>query len=101
MANLSEQIDKLFDLWQQGICPGGQVVVRHKGELVYDPFAGLMTVPYRAILLGRRGGGSELCDEYFRDGTRYLAIAESKATAPTLFDMEMKEEVKASWIETA
>jgi hypothetical protein len=25
------------------------------GDIVYDPFGGLMTVPYRAILKGRRG----------------------------------------------
>jgi DNA modification methylase len=63
----------------------------NNGELVYDPFAGLMTVPYRAILLGRRGGGSELSEEYFRDGVRYLAMAESNIAAPTLFDAEEME----------
>ena len=60
----------------------------NKGELVYDPFAGLMTVPYRAILLGRRGGGSELSEDYFRDGLRYLDMAEHNILAPTLFGAE-------------
>ncbi|MDR2042507.1 MAG: hypothetical protein LBP98_09385 [Tannerella sp.] len=80
---------------QAHICPlqfdiVDRLITRYsnKGELVYDPFAGLMTVPYRAILLGRRGGGSELSEEYFRDGVKYLAIAESNASSPTLFDME-------------
>ena len=79
---------------QNHICPlqfdiVDRLIVRYSnaGELVYDPFGGLMTVPYRAILLGRRGGASELCEEYFRDGVRYLAIAESGALAPTLFDI--------------
>ena len=31
-----QKIDALFDLWQQGLCPGGQVLVRHHGEVVYD-----------------------------------------------------------------
>ena len=60
----------------------------NKGELVYDPFAGIMTVPYRAILLGRRGGGSELNEGYFNDGLIYLKRAEDGLLAPTLFDAE-------------
>jgi hypothetical protein len=58
----------------------------NKGDLVFDPFAGLFTVPVRALMLGRRGGGSELHDDYWRDGVRYLRIAELEANAPTLFD---------------
>lgn len=60
----------------------------NKRELVYGPFAELMTVPYRAILLGRRGGGSELSEDYFRDGLRYLDMAEHNVLAPTLFGDE-------------
>ncbi|GAB4368148.1 MAG: hypothetical protein Kow00114_27230 [Kiloniellaceae bacterium] len=56
-------------------------------ELVYDPFGGLMTVPYRAILKGRRGAASELNPAYFRDGVRYLREAEAERSAPTLFDL--------------
>ena len=60
----------------------------NKGELVYDPFGGLMTVPFRAIKLGRRGGASELCEGYFNDGIRYLALADSEMSIPSLFEME-------------
>lgn len=56
------------------------------GELVFDPFAGLMTVPYRALKLGRRGRGVELCLEYFLDGVKYLRAAEQDMAAPSLFD---------------
>ncbi|WP_164749587.1 hypothetical protein, partial [Mesorhizobium sp. M7A.F.Ca.CA.004.11.1.1] len=45
------------------------------------------TVPYRAILKGRRGQASELSDTYFRDGTRYCREAEAKRAVPTMFDM--------------
>jgi CubicO group peptidase (beta-lactamase class C family) len=31
-----KRIDDLFELWQRGVCPGGQVAVKHKGELIYD-----------------------------------------------------------------
>lgn len=58
------------------------------GELVYDPFCGLGTVPYRAILKGRRGGGSELNAAYFMDQVHYLRAAEREATMPSLFDVE-------------
>lgn len=56
------------------------------GELVFDPFGGLMTVPYRAIKLGRRGKASELNAEYFRDGVRYLREIERENDQPALFD---------------
>lgn len=58
----------------------------NEGEVVYDPFGGIMTVPYRAIKLGRRGRAAELNAEYFRDGVRYLREIELKRNAPSLFD---------------
>ncbi|APR40006.1 DNA methyltransferase [Paraburkholderia sp. SOS3] len=57
-------------------------------ELVYDPFCGLGTVPYRAILKGRRGGGSELNPTYFMDQVHYLRAAEREYSMPSLFDIE-------------
>ena len=57
------------------------------GELVYDPFCGLGTVPYRAILKGRRGGGSELNPGYFMDQVHYLRSAEREVSMPSLFDI--------------
>jgi DNA modification methylase len=56
-----------------------------KGDLVYDPFGGLMTVPYRAILKGRRGQASELSATYFEDGLRYCRAAEAKIAVPDMF----------------
>jgi DNA modification methylase len=32
----------------------------NEGDLVFDPFAGIGTVPYRAVKLRRRGYGVEL-----------------------------------------
>jgi SAM-dependent methyltransferase len=58
------------------------------GELVYDPFCGLGTVPYRAIIKGRRGGGSELNPGYFMDQVHYLKSAEKQVSMPSLFDLE-------------
>jgi DNA modification methylase len=60
-----------------------------KGELVLDPFGGLMTVPYMAVKMGRRGYGIELNHESFTDGVRYLKGIEEMIEAPTLFDMEI------------
>lgn len=57
------------------------------GELVVDPFGGLMTVPFRAIMKGRKGFGIELNSEYWADGVGYCRHAEYKITAPTLFDL--------------
>lgn len=56
------------------------------GELVFDPFGGLMTVPYCAIRLGRRGAACELNAGYFLDGVKYCRSAELDASAPSLLD---------------
>ncbi len=58
----------------------------NEGDLVADPFAGLMTVPMTAIKMGRRGYGIELNPDYFRDGVGYLQAAEDNIDTPTLFD---------------
>lgn len=57
------------------------------GELVYDPFAGLMTVPLRALKLGRRGRGVELNAGYWLDGVKYLQAEERRSAMPTIFDL--------------
>lgn len=62
------------------------------GELVYDPFGGIGTVPYRAVKLKRKGLHCELNPDYFRDGLSYLRAAEIEANTPTLFDLIEVEE---------
>lgn len=56
------------------------------GDLVLDPFGGLMTVPMMAVKMGRRGYGIELNPDYFRDGVGYLQAEEEERDTPTLFD---------------
>ncbi|MGW8203003.1 DNA methyltransferase [Sphingomonas bisphenolicum] len=58
-----------------------------KGDLVYDPFCGLGTVPMRAILSGRRGAGSELNPDYWAHSISYLREAEDQMAVPSLFDL--------------
>lgn len=58
-----------------------------EGETVLDPFGGLMTVPYRAILHRRYGVGIELSKPYFLDGAAYCQAAERQMAMPTLFDI--------------
>lgn len=55
------------------------------GEIVLDYFAGLGTVPLRAVLQGRIGYGIELNPEYYIDSLHYLKAAEYKMSVPTLF----------------
>jgi hypothetical protein len=57
------------------------------GEEVYDPFGGLMTVPYRAIKAGRRGRAAELNPAYFLDGAAYCKAMEQEVSMPSLFDL--------------
>lgn len=57
------------------------------GDVVYDPFGGLMTVPLRAVMKGRVGWASELNPGYFADGVRILREQDAKRSLPTLFDL--------------
>jgi DNA modification methylase len=58
------------------------------GEVVLDPFAGLGTVPLRAVQLGRRGLGIELNATYWTDSVGYLRAEERKISMPSLFDLD-------------
>jgi DNA modification methylase len=58
-----------------------------EGDVVLDPFGGLMTVPYMAVKMNRKGYGIELNPAYFRDGVAYCQDIERKKSLPTLFDL--------------
>lgn len=85
--------EQAFRNLEKHVCPQFDIVDRlierysNKGDIVYDPFGGLMTVPYRAILKGRRGQASELSPTYFRDGLHYCRRAEAQTAVPTMFDL--------------
>ena len=57
------------------------------GDVVFDPFAGLFTVPYMAAKMGRYGIGTELNADYFRDGVGYLKSTDEDENQLTLFDV--------------
>jgi DNA modification methylase len=59
----------------------------NKQDWVFDPFGGLMTVPYRAVKHGRKGRACELNPDYFRDGSVYMRAIESQVNMPSLFDI--------------
>ena len=79
---------------QMHVCPlqldiAERIINRYssEGDVVYDPFGGLMTVPMTAVKMKRYGIGCELNPDYFRDGVGYLQMAEDEVEAPTLFDL--------------
>lgn len=63
----------------------------NKGELVFDPFGGLFTVPMRAIMAGRQGRAAELNPTYFLDGVKVLEATQRKLSTITLFDIGAAE----------
>lgn len=84
---------------QNHICPlqfdiVDRIITRYSNEkdIVFDPFAGIGTVPIRAMLLKRFGIGCELNPDYFKDAVGYLEAAEYKLGLPTLFDFERTAE---------
>ncbi|VEE45408.1 DNA methyltransferase [Pseudomonas fluorescens] len=56
-----------------------------EGDLVFDPFGGIMTVPYCALKLKRRTRAHELNSRYFLDGAGYCKSAEEEMAMPDLF----------------
>ena len=56
------------------------------GEVILDPFGGVMTVPTEAVKKQRFGIGVELNAGYFRDGLGYLKEADQEDHVLTLFD---------------
>jgi DNA modification methylase len=78
---------------QLHVCPLQQDIIEriinrysNPGEVVFDPFAGLFSVPYQAVKMDRIGYGIELNPDYFRDGVGYCKAAESQLNVPSLFD---------------
>ena len=61
------------------------------GDVVFDPFGGLATVPMMAVRMGRRGRGCELNSGYFADGVGYLRAEEAEENQPCLFDLLEQE----------
>lgn len=49
-----EVIQRCVELWT------------NPGEIVFDPFAGIGSVPYTAVVMGRRGIGIELKESYYK-----------------------------------
>jgi DNA modification methylase len=87
----SEQMRKRQD---KHICPLPFDIVEriitmysNPGETVMDPFAGLFTVPYVAMKLGRKAYGIELNVEYFAAGVKYCEAMQRERMMPTLFDL--------------
>ncbi|RKJ40183.1 DNA methylase N-4 [Acutalibacter sp. 1XD8-33] len=79
---------------QMHVCPlqldiVERVIERYSspGDLVLDPFGGLMTVPEVAVKMGRIGYGIELNPDYFVDGVEYCRSAQAQKDQPTLFDL--------------
>ena len=59
----------------------------NEGDIIFDPFGGIGTVPLRAIKMHRQGLMTELNEGYFRDAVGYLDAEEAKIDTPTLFDL--------------
>jgi DNA modification methylase len=57
----------------------------NNGEVVLDPFGGIMSTPYQAVKMGRKGLGIELNPEYYDDGVKHLRNLEIKKNQLELF----------------
>ena len=60
-----EVIQRCIELWT------------NPGDIVLDPFAGIGSVPYVAVTMGRRGIGVELKESYYEQAKNNLSVAVS------------------------
>lgn len=77
-------IARCIDLWS------------NKGEIIFDPFAGIGSTAYEAVRMGRRGVGIELKESYFNSAIKFCERAEVEAGRPTLWDYAAEQNAKAS-----
>ena len=72
-----------------------RIITRYsnKGDVTFDPFGGIATVPMMAVRLGRYGYGCELNEGYYADGVAYLQAEESEMEQPSLFDLLEQEAI--------
>ena len=78
---------------EKHICPLNTEVVKrcielwtNPGDVVLDPFAGIGTVPYMAVKLGRRGIGVELKPSYYAQAVKNLTEVAAEPTQIDLYD---------------
>lgn len=63
-------IERCIELWT------------NPGDLVYDPFSGIGSVPYQAVKMGRRGLGCELKESYYVQACKNLEVVERDLAKP-------------------
>ncbi|MFE1626506.1 serine hydrolase domain-containing protein [Brevibacillus reuszeri] len=51
-AMMAAKIDSIFSRWQEGVCPGGQVLVRKNGEIIYDKCFGYASLEHKLPITG-------------------------------------------------
>ncbi len=68
-------VDRLISRWS------------NPGDVILDPFGGIMTVPYCALKLGRSAIGIELSPSYYADGVAHVQGVANQIATPTLFDL--------------
>ena len=86
---------------EQHLCPMQEDIAKrlierfsNTGETIFDPFAGIGSVPFYAVKKGRKGLGCELSSKYFMDSCYHLRSAELEQAQPDLFSIIKAEEDK-------
>jgi DNA modification methylase len=57
----------------------------NKGDIVLDPFGGICSVPYQAVMMDRFGVSVELNTDYYKDGLKHMKRAELKNAQISMF----------------
>ncbi|MDD2315683.1 MAG: DNA methyltransferase [Proteiniphilum sp.] len=69
-------IERCIELWT------------NKGDIVFDPFAGIGSVPWRAVQMDRRGIGFELKESYYKLAVKNMEMAQESKLEPKQISIE-------------
>lgn len=81
---VKRNLDKHICPLQLDIIKRGIELFSNKGDIIFDPFAGIFSTPYQAIKMERVGVGCELNSFYWKDGVKHLRTAELKMKSKTM-----------------
>jgi DNA modification methylase len=69
------------------------------GDVVFDPFGGIASTPYKALEMGRKGVAVELKEDYHKLGVKYLKAVELQKSQKTLWDVIAEKEADTAALE--
>ena len=67
---MTEQLDQLFRMWDRGLCPGAQVLIRQHGKTLYEKCFGYGNLEKKVFSISHRFPKNLLLCLFFFSGKK-------------------------------